>query len=395
VAREEAETASRAKDEFLGVLSHELRTPLNALMGWTRMLQTGKLDEELMARAIETINRNVQLQARLIEDMLDVSRIISGKLRLDAQPTDPTIVVNAALDTLRPAADAKNIRLQVVMDFGAGLVLGDPARLQQVIWNLLANAIKFTPRSGRVQVQLERINSHIEITVSDTGPGIDEAFLPHVFERFRQADSTSTRVHGGLGLGLAIVRHLVELHGGTVEAGNRTDRRGAVFSVRLPLMVVRKQAGTLGIDAERVHPSASGNLPFDSPPALDGLRVLAVDDEADGRQLLSAVLESCGAEVKACASTGEALEALERYKPDILVSDIGMPGEDGYVFIEKVRASEGRRGDRIPAVALTAYARVEDRLRALSAGYDMHVPKPVEPVELAMVIASLTRRAKK
>jgi len=394
-AREEAETASRAKDEFLGMLSHELRTPLNALMGWTRMLQTGKLDEEMMARAIEAINRNVQLQARLIEDMLDVSRIISGKLRLDAQPTDPTIVVNAALDILRPAAEAKNIRLQVVMDFGAGLVLGDPARLQQVIWNLLSNAIKFTPKDGRVQVQLERVNSHIEITVSDTGPGIDEAFLPHVFERFRQADSTSTRVHGGLGLGLAIVRHLVELHGGTVEAGNRIDRRGAVFIVRLPLMIVRKQASSLGIDAERLHPSASGNLPFDSPPTLDGLRVLAVDDEADGRQLLAAVLEKCGAEVKSCASTGEALEALERYKPDILVSDIGMPGEDGYVLIEKVRASEGERGDRVPAVALTAYARVEDRLRALSSGYDMHVPKPVEAAELAMVIASLSRRAKK
>jgi PAS domain S-box-containing protein len=394
-AREEAEAASRAKDEFLSMLSHELRTPLNAVMGWTRMLQAGKLDEEMMSRAVETINRNVQLQARLIEDMLDVSRIISGKLRLDAQPTDPTAVINAAVDTLRPAADAKNIRLQVVMDFGAGLILGDPGRLQQVIWNLLSNAIKFTPKGGKVQVQLERVNSHIEITVSDTGPGIDEGFLPHVFERFRQADSTSTRVHGGLGLGLSIVRHLVELHGGTVEAGNRADRQGAVLTVRLPLMVVRKPTGSLGIEAERVHPTASGNLPFDCPPALDGLRVLAVDDEADARQLLTAVLERCGAEVKTCASASEALEALEQYKPDILVSDIGMPDEDGYTLMEKVRASEEGRGERIPAVALTAYARVEDRLRALSAGYNMHVPKPVEPAELAMVIASLTRRSKR
>jgi PAS domain S-box-containing protein len=395
-AREEAETASRAKDEFLSMLSHELRTPLNALMGWTRMLQTGNLDEEMMSRAIETITRNVQLQARLIEDMLDVSRIISGKLRLDAQPTDPTVVVNAAVDTLRPAADAKNIRLQVVMDFGAGLVLGDPGRLQQVIWNLLSNAIKFTPKGGKVQVQLERVNSHIEITVSDTGPGIDEGFLPHVFERFRQADSTSTRVHGGLGLGLSIVRHLVELHGGTVEAGNRADRQGAILTVRLPLMVVRKPTGSLGIEAERVHPTASGNLPFDCPPALDGLRILAVDDEADARELLAAVLERCGAEVKTCASASEALEALEQYKPDILVSDIGMPGEDGYALIEKVRAWEEGRGRQIPAVALTAYARAEDRLCALSAGFNMHVPKPVEPAELAMVIASLAgrRRAK-
>jgi CheY-like chemotaxis protein len=356
------------------------------------MLQTGNLDEEMRARAVETINRNVQLQSRLIEDMLDVSRIISGKLRLDAQPTDPTVVVNAAVDTLRPAADAKNIRIQMVMDFGAGLVLGDPARLQQVIWNLLSNAIKFTPKGGKVQVQLERINSHIEITVSDTGPGIEENFLPHVFERFRQADSTSTRVHGGLGLGLAIVRHLVEMHGGTVEAGNRADSRGAVFTVKLPLMILRKPTGTLGVNTERVHPTASGNLPFDCPPVLDGLRVLAVDDEVDARQLLAAVLERCGAEVRTCASASEALEALKQYKPDVLVSDIGMPDEDGYSLMEKVRASEAGRGQRIPAVALTAYARVEDRLRALSAGYNMHVPKPVEPAELAMVIASLTHR---
>jgi PAS domain S-box-containing protein len=389
-AREQAETASRAKDEFLSILSHEIRTPLNALVGWTRILQAGNLDEEKMAQVLETINRNLHLQTRIIEDMLDVSRIISGKLRLDAQPTDPTVVISAAVDSLRPAADAKNIRLQVVMDFGAGLVLGDPDRLQQVIWNLLSNAIKFTPKHGKAQVQLERINSHIEISVSDTGPGIDENFLPFVFERFRQADSTSTRAHGGLGLGLSIVRHLVELHGGTVEAGNRVDRQGAIFTVQLPIMVVRKPLESQ--EAERVHPAASGNLPFDSPPALNGLRILAVDDEADTRLLLSAVLERCGAEVKTCASTSEALEALQQYKPDILVSDIGMPGEDGYVLIEKVRSSEVGQGRRLPAVALTAYARVEDRLRVLSAGYNMHVPKPVEPVELATVIASLMGR---
>jgi len=391
-ARKEAETASRAKDEFLGMLSHELRTPLNAILGWTRMLQTNRLDDETYARAIETIDRNTKLQSRLIEDMLDVSRITAGKLRLDAQPTDLTSVINAAVDTARPAADAKDIRLLAVMDFGTGMVLGDAGRLQQVIWNLLSNAIKFTPKGGRVQVQLERINSHLEVTVSDTGPGIDEEFLPYVFDRFRQADSTSTRVHGGLGLGLAIARHLIELHGGTIEAGNRADSQGAIFTVTLPVMIIRKPTGPLATESERVHPTVSGTVPFDCPPSLAGLKVLAVDDEADARHLLQAVLEQCGAEVMTCASTSEAIEALAEFKPDVLVSDIGMPDEDGYVLIEKIRALETESQKRIPAVALTAYARVEDRLRALAAGFNMHIPKPVEPAELTMVIASLTGR---
>jgi signal transduction histidine kinase/ActR/RegA family two-component response regulator len=393
-ARQESEIASRAKDEFLGLLSHELRTPLNAILGWTRMLSTGRLEPEAVTRGIETIDRNAKLQARLIEDMLDVSRIISGKLRLDAQPVDLTTVVNAAVDTLRPAADAKDIRIQVVLDFGAGVVLGDPVRLQQVIWNLLANAIKFTPKHGRVQVQLERVNSHLEVTVSDTGPGVAEEFLPFVFDRFRQADSTISRHHGGLGLGLAIVRHLVELHGGTVKAGNRGDEPGAVFSVLLPLMVVRKPAGSPAEETARVHPGMSGHLPFDCPPALEGLNVLAVDDEPDARELLAMVLRQCGANVTTCGSAAEALAELERHTPDVLVSDIGMPGEDGYYLIRKVRALDPDRGGRIPAVALTAYARAEDRMQALSAGYSMHVPKPVEPAELAVVIASLTRRAR-
>jgi signal transduction histidine kinase/ActR/RegA family two-component response regulator len=393
-AREESEIASRAKDEFLGLLSHELRTPLNAILGWTRMLSTGRLDPEAIARGIETIDRNAKLQARLIEDMLDVSRIISGKLRLDAQPVDLTTVVNAAVDTLRPAAEAKDIRVQVVMDFGAGVVLGDPVRLQQVIWNLLANAIKFTPKHGRIQVQLERVNSHLEVTVSDTGPGVAEEFLPFVFDRFRQADSTISRRHGGLGLGLAIVRHLVELHGGTVKAGNRGDEPGAVFSVLLPLMVVRKPAAPTAEETVRVHPGMSGPVPFDCPPVLNGLKVLAVDDEPDARDLLAMVLQQCGAEVTTCSSAAEALAALERDGADVLVSDIGMPGEDGYSLIRKVRALEADRGGRIPAVALTAYARAEDRMQALSAGYSMHVPKPVEPAELAVVIASLARRAR-
>jgi signal transduction histidine kinase/ActR/RegA family two-component response regulator len=389
-ARKETELASRAKDEFLGTLSHELRTPLNAIFGWTRMLSTGGLDEETFARAVETIERNAKLQARLIDDMLDVSRIISGKLRLDAQPVDLTAVINAAVDTSRPAADAKDIRVHVVLDFGAGCVLGDPVRLQQVIWNLLSNAIKFTPKRGRVQVQLERINSHVEITVSDTGPGIDEAFLPYVFERFRQADSSITRKYGGLGLGLAIVRHLVELHGGSVEASNRAEGQGAILVVKLPVMVVRAPMGPAAPESQRIHTNVSGRVPFDCPPELNGIKVLAVDDEADARHLLTTVLERCGAEVKTCSSSAEALETMKDYCPDILISDIGMPDETGYDLIEKVRTGKAGCSDRIPAVALTAYARVEDRLQALTAGYNMHVPKPVEPAELAVVIASLT-----
>jgi CheY-like chemotaxis protein len=282
-----------------------------------------------------------------------------------------------------------------VLDFGAGMVLGDPVRLQQVIWNLLSNAIKFTPKHGRVLVQLERINSHVEITVSDTGPGIEETFLPYIFERFRQADSTTTKKHGGLGLGLSIVRHLVELHGGTIEAGNRDDQPGAVFTVKLPLLAVRKAPGPLEAEPERVHSTVSGALTLDCPPSLAGIKVLAVDDEPDTRVLLTMVLEQCGAEVRTCASAAEALAALEDYKPDVLVSDIGMPGEDGYDLIRKVRSLEAGHGSRIPAVALTAYARTEDRLQALRAGYNMHVPKPVEPAELAVVIASLTPGGRK
>jgi CheY-like chemotaxis protein/two-component sensor histidine kinase len=313
---------------------------------------------------------------------------MSGKLRLDAQPVDLTNVISAAVDTLRPAADAKQIRVYVVLDYGAGLVLGDPVRLQQIVWNLLSNAIKFTPKAGSIKVYLERVNSHLEITVSDTGPGIDEEFLPFVFERFRQADSSTTKKYGGLGLGLAIVRQLVELHGGTVEAANLQDNDGAIFTVRLPIMVTRQQ--TVRQSAELAHAGAlsSGVGEFDRPPELVGVKILAVDDEPDARFLLSTILEQCGAEVKTCESVAAALDLLKEFKPDILVSDIGMPEEDGYSLIKKVRAAEAGR-KRMPAVALTAFARVEDRLKALSAGYNMHVPKPVEPAELTTVIASL------
>ena len=386
-ARQQAEIASRSKDEFLGLLSHELRTPLNAILGWTRMLISSQMDEQTVANAVETIDRNARLQSRLIEDMLDVSRIMSGKLRLDAQPVDLTTVISAAVDTLRPAADAKQIRVYVVLDYGAGLVLGDPVRLQQIVWNLLSNAIKFTPKAGSIKVYLERVNSHLDITVSDTGPGIDEEFLPFVFERFRQADSSTTKKYGGLGLGLAIVRQLVELHGGTVEAANLQDN-GAIFTVRLPIMVTRQQTARQSAELAHANSLSSRFEEFDCPTELDGVKILAVDDEPDARLLLSTILEQCGAEVKTCESAAAALDLLKEFKPDILVSDIGMPEEDGYSLIKKVRAAEAGR-KRMPAVALTAFARVEDRLKALSAGYNMHVPKPVEPAELTTVIASL------
>lgn len=392
-ARKLAEVASRSKDEFLSLLSHELRTPLNAILGWSRMLESGPLDPAVFSRGVETINRSAKLQARLIEDMLDISRIISGKLRLDAQPVDLTAVVNAAVDTLRPAAEAKNIRVYVVLDFGAGNILGDPVRLQQIVWNLLSNAIKFTPRAGSIRVALERVNSHVELTVSDTGPGIEEEFLPYVFDRFRQGDSSTSKKFAGLGLGLAIVRQLVELHGGTVQAANRTDETGALFTVFLPVMAVKQTAETLL--AARVHPAvATSDLSFECPPGVKGIKVLAVDDEPDARFLLSTILEQCGAVIHTCESADEALGQIGIFQPDVLVSDIGLPGVDGYSLIRRVREAEAGTGKRLPAIALTAFARTEDRLHALAAGYNMHVPKPVEPAELLLVIVSLVEQGK-
>ncbi len=387
-ARAEAEEANRAKDEFLATVSHELRTPLNAILGWAHMLRNKKFDEATSARALETIERNAKSQAQLIEDILDVSRIITGKLRLDVQPIELAPIIEAAIDAVRPAADAKGIRLQVILDPRASPVSGDPNRLQQIVWNLASNAVKFTPKGGRVQVRLERVNSHVEIIVSDTGQGISEDFLPHVFDRFRQADASSTRHHGGLGLGLAIVRHLVEMHGGTVQAESEGEGKGATFIVKLPLIVAFSDKLT----AERAHPTTSGVTLLDDVPRIDGIRVLVVDDERDTRDLLRVMIEQLGGEVKTCASSGEALSLLRGWKPDVIVSDIEMPGEDGYEFIRKVRNSEVERERLTPAAALTAYARTEDRLRALSAGYQMHVAKPVEPAELAVVISSLVRR---
>ena len=384
----EAREANRLKDEFLATVSHELRTPLTAILGWAHMLRTGQFEGGSAGRAFETIERNARAQAQLIDDLLDVSRVITGNLRIDVRPVDPNSFIEAAVEAVRPAAEAKGVRVQRVIDTGLVSVLGDPVRLQQVVWNLLSNAIKFTPRGGRVQVRMERVNSHLEISVSDTGAGIAAEFLPYVFDRFRQADQKTTRRHGGLGLGLAIVRHLVELHGGTVRAESGGEGHGSAFTVLLPVAPVYASEAP----EARVHPAARDTLPaFECPDRLDGLRVLVVDDEPDTRDMLSAGLGRCGALVTAVGSAEEALAALAAAPPDILISDIGMPGEDGYELIRKVRALPAD-GGRVPAIALTAYARTEDRMQALRAGYQMHVPKPVEMAELAAVTVSLVRR---
>jgi signal transduction histidine kinase/CheY-like chemotaxis protein len=383
-ARDEAEAGNRAKDEFLAVVSHELRTPLTPILSWTRLLGGGKLDGAATRRALESIERNVKSQAQLVEDLLDVSRIIAGKVRLDLQQVELGPLIEGAVDSTRPAADAKGIRVQVLLDPRAGAVAGDPQRLQQVLWNLLSNAIKFTPKGGRVQVQLKRVNSHVEVSVSDTGQGIKPEFLPHVFDRFRQADSSSKRVHGGLGLGLAIVRHIVELHGGRARAESAGEGQGATFTVELPLSLIRT-----AVTPARVHPTSEGALAFAPTTTLAAVRILVVDDEPDTLETLQHVLEACGAEVRTAVSAQEALAILAEWRPDLLVSDIGMPGEDGYELIRKVRALAPDQGGQIPALALTAYARVEDRLRVLGAGFQMHVAKPIEPAELVAVVGSL------
>jgi PAS domain S-box-containing protein len=386
-ARAAAEAANRLKDEFLATLSHELRSPLNAMLGWTRLLNSRKFDEATTARALQTIERSAKSQAQLVEDLLDVSRIIQGKLRLNTRPVELVSVIEAAIETVRPAAQAKEIGIQSVLDPAAGPVAGDSDRLQQVVWNLVSNAIKFTPKGGCVQVRLERVNSHVEITVTDTGQGIDSEFVPYVFERFRQADSSSTRVYSGLGLGLAIVRHLVELHGGTVLAYSEGQGKGATFTVKLPLLSILVAAAP----GEHSPCTIALSMPFNNPPALKGVRVVIVDDEPDSRDLLVAALEQCEAKVFAFASASEALAAVSQLKPDVLVSDIGMPLEDGYSLIRKVRQLSAEQGGQIPAIALTAYARAEDRTRAIASGFQIHIAKPVEPTELATVVANLAR----
>ncbi|HEX8950555.1 MAG TPA: ATP-binding protein, partial [Polyangia bacterium] len=384
-SNEELLQANRIKDEFLATLSHELRTPLNAIVGWTRLLRTGRLDERAGARALETIDRNATLQAKLVEDLLDVSRIITGKLRLRIANVDPISIMEAAINSVRPAADAKAIRVDADLDSSAGLLAADGDRLQQVMWNLLSNAIKFTPAGGHVRVSMRRGAAGLTIRVEDNGAGIEPAFLPYVFDRFRQADSSTTRSHGGLGLGLAIVRHLVELHGGTVHAESGGAGLGAAFALTLPWSA-RGERGrtTMPTLPAPLMPAEAPSV----PALLGGLKLLIVDDEPDARELLAAAFTQMGARVQVVASADEALAAVERERPHLVISDIGMPGKDGYTLLSRLRAGE-RDGRHLPAVALTAYATAEDVKRAHAAGYDLHVAKPVDALTLARTMVEL------
>ena len=390
---EDAEQASHLKDEFLATVSHELRTPLNAILGWARMLGSQQLSADRTQHAIAVIERNAATLAHLIEDLLDVSRIVAGTMRLATQPVDLAAVTGAALDVVRPLAAAKDVHLAFAPAPDNRPVSGDAGRIQQVVWNLLANAIKFTPEGGRVDVFVERSNGHMELRVVDTGQGISPDFLPHVFERFRQADPATTRRYTGLGLGLALVRQLVELHGGTVEAASPGVGRGATFTVRLPLLAAAHAGDAGGIAERRIAASAASPMP--RAQRLDRLRILVVDDSADGRALTSLLLTQAGASVTAVGSVRDALQALAVERPDVLVSDIGLPDEDGYALIRHIRQHEAEHGGFLPAVALTGYARAEDRARVLAAGFQAHVTKPVEPVELTAAIAVVTdpRRA--
>src|SRR5687768_8664713 len=378
-ARAEAEAANRIKDEFLATLSHELRTPLTSLLGWSSVLREARRDEKVLNQGLEAIDRNARVQAQLIDDLLDVSRIVSGKLNLEVRPLDICSVTRAAINVVRPAADAKGITLDYYAEPGLGAISADSARLHQIIWNLLSNAVKFTPRGGKIAIRIEQEAAHAKVTVHDTGQGIDPEFLPRVFDRFRQADSSTTRSFGGLGLGLAIVRHLIELHGGTVSAESEGVGKGATFFARFPLITER---------AEPVaHDVGSGEI-----RSLDGLRVLLVDDEEEAREIISTVIGRTGAEVKTCISASEALIFLTEWRPDVILSDIAMPEEDGYTFIGKVRSLPRDKGGETPAAALSAYARDEDRLQALAAGYQMHIAKPIGASQLVTMVAKLAGR---
>ncbi len=388
-ARAEAEQANRTKDEFLATLSHELRTPLSAILGWSHLVRTGKLDEPQMTRALETIERNARSQSQLIDDLLDVSRIITGKLQIELRSVNLSSVIEAAIDAVRPAFAANDIHLEMVMESKTCLVTGDANRLQQIFWNLFSNAVKFTPQGGRVRVGLERSDSRARISVSDSGIGIKPDFLPYIFDRFRQADGSTTRVHGGLGLGLAIVKHLVELHQGTVEVESKGTDQGSTFTVSLPIAI----AESMGVlDNVTVLEREGNGLPAGFSELLNGLRILVVDDELDSRELITAILTHCGSEVKCSESAAEAIEAFRNWKPDLLVSDIGMPTEDGYSLIQKLRKMRSKWAREMPAVALTAYATVEDRDRALDAGFQVHVAKPIEPEALVRSVAGVAGR---
>jgi PAS domain S-box-containing protein len=385
---EQLQRANRLKDEFLATLSHELRTPLNAILGYARLASGGILTGAKLSRAMEIIERNAAALTQMVEDILDVSRIVAGKMRLDVQPVELPAVLQDAIETIRPAADAKRIKLHAVIDPQVPAISGDPDRLRQVVWNLLSNAVKFTPRQGHVQVRLERINSSVEITISDTGVGIEPEFLPHVFEQFRQADAGSTRQQSGLGLGLAIVRNLVELHGGTVTASSGGRGTGATFRVRLPVMIVHPEAE----EVDRVHPRHEGPVRREQLPDLTGTHVLAVDDEADALGLLTDILEAAGARVTTARSGPAALEKVQESRPDVILTDLGMPVMDGFQLIHQLRQSSDPLIRSIPAAALTAYGRSEDRARSLQSGFEMHLGKPIDPVELASAVKALARR---
>jgi PAS domain S-box-containing protein len=388
-ARADAEKANRLKDEFLATLSHELRTPLNAVIGWSRMLSSSRLDPDGSKHALEVIERNAWAQKQIIEDILDVSRVITGKLQLNLNPVDLVTVVDAALDAVRPALEAKEIKIETIIDAGLRMISGDADRLQQVIWNLLSNAAKFTPNGGRVEISVSQITGHVQIQVKDSGPGIDPKFLPHVFERFRQADGSTTRTHGGLGLGLAIVRHLVELHGGTITVENRGNSHGAIFTIQLPLPSGELSSETLARASSALREAQS------EVPSLEGLRILVVDDETDALDLIAVELAQHGAKVKGVGNAADALTALEQSEFDLLISDIGMPNTDGYDLIRQIRQQEEGKNRKIPAVALTAYARVQDRMQSVMAGFSTHISKPVEVNELVTVLASLAGRLAK
>ncbi|HBB30665.1 MAG TPA: hybrid sensor histidine kinase/response regulator [Cyanobacteria bacterium UBA8803] len=386
VLRQQAEQlvqANRLKDDFLAIVSHELRTPLSTILAWSQLLllRKQKWDTDMLAKGMATIERSAKAQAKIIDDILDVSRIIRGNLQLNICGVDLLSVIDGVIEDMRPMAQEKDIQIDCVLDTSIDCMGGDPDRLRQIIWNLLSNAIKFTSLGGRVQISLQRQENYIQIQVSDTGIGISPDFLPYVFDRFRQADSTTTRAYGGLGLGLGIVRYLVELHGGTVYAASEGEGKGATFTVIFPV----------NRDTEHGLPLALPT-PSSSLPTLSSLRVLIVDDDADTCEVLTCILEHYGAQVLAVQSTAEALAAISRSKPDVLISDIGMPDEDGYSLIAKIRAFEAEIGRQTPAVALTAFARDEDKERALQAGFQMHVPKPVEPTELVSVVAHLVGR---
>ncbi len=384
-AQSQAETESHLKDEFLATVSHELRNPLAPILAWTQLLRGGTLDREKSLRALEAIERNARAQTRLIDDLLDVSRVVSGKFRLDLQPIDLEPVIKAAVESQRPASEAKQIRLELELERRTGVVLGDAERLQQVAWNLLSNAIKYTPRGGRVRVALGHAGSHMALSVQDSGQGIDPLFLPHVFEPFRQQASGSARRHGGLGLGLSIVRHIVELHGGQITAHSDGLGRGATFRVQLPVLT----SGEPVAKGRRRQPVAEESPGDVKLQRLDGARVLLVDDEPSTNEAVQALLESCGAEVQVADSARRALEVLDAWRPDVLVSDIAMPDQDGFALIREVRRRSPERGGEIPALGLTAYARLEDRVRVLSAGFQMYLSKPSDPRELVAAIASL------